>query len=98
MTISSSAPTMWVPSMDAFLSHWFVRYDEARAHRETHGGYLFPFGRDYFVTTAAAVRELGLDPMDPDWEAIGFDWARPANREAWNRLRLQREIASQPNE
>ena len=94
MTTPSSAQPMWVVSMDAFLSHWFARYDEARAYRETEGGYLFPFGGHYFVTTAPAVRELGLDPADPDWQAIGWDWARPADPEAWNRLRLRREIAA----
>src|SRR2546430_14886441 len=94
MTTPSSVPTMWVLSMDAFLSHWFARYDEARAYRDTDGGYLFPFGGHYFVTTAPAVRQLGLGPTDPDRQAIRFDWARPAHSQAWEPFKIPREIVS----
>ena len=75
MTTPLFAPPMWVPSMDAFLSHWFPRYEDARAFRETEGGYLFPFGQHYFVTTALAVRELGLIPRNRTGkpsDSIGF--------------------------
>ena len=34
----------------------------------------------YFIET------LGLDPEDPDWEAIGRDWVRPASLKARERL------------
>ena len=37
------------------------------------------------------MRELGLDPEDPDWERIGHDWVRPQDREAWTRLCAKRE-------
>jgi hypothetical protein len=41
-----------------------------------------------------AIRELGLDPADPDWERIGWDWVRPRDADAWERLKLKREVAS----
>ncbi len=84
--------SMWVPRMDAFLSRWFTSYQEARASREAEGGYLFPYGNEFFVSQAEAVRELGLDPLDPDWERIGWDWVRPRDREAWERLLRRRDI------
>ena len=70
---------MYVPRMDAFLNRWFTNYDEARASLEAQGGYLLPFKDHFFVSTADAIRELGLDPDDHDWAAIGWDWVRPAN-------------------
>ena len=91
---SPTTPIMWDPNMDVFLSHWFPRYEEAREFLDAEGGYLFPYEHQYFVTTAEAVRALGLDPADPDWERIGFDWVRPADAEAFERLRLVREIAT----
>jgi hypothetical protein len=72
--------------MGAFLNRWFVDYDEAAASRRAEGGYLLPYRRQFFVTTADAVRELGLDPDDPDWARIGFDWVRPLDVEAHLRL------------
>jgi hypothetical protein len=87
------APTMWVPSMDVFLSRWFTSYEEARSAREAEGGFLFPYQHHFFVASAAAVRELGLDPDDPDWERIGWDWVRPLDHAAWGRLAERRELA-----
>jgi hypothetical protein len=45
------------------------------------------------VTVETAVRELGLDPADPDWERIGWDWVRPKDADAWEKLKLKREVA-----
>jgi hypothetical protein len=69
-----TAPDMWVSSMAVFLNHWYSDYAEARAHREAEGGYLLLHRSQYFVTVAEAVRDLGLDPQDPDWARIGWDW------------------------
>jgi len=38
------------------------------------------------ATLAEGVRELGLDPADPDW-------VRPSDQEAWERLLGKRELA-----
>lgn len=83
-------PTMWVPRMGGVLSRWFADYDEARASLELEGGYLLPYRQHYFVTTSAAIEELGLDPLDCDWARIGWDWVRPASAEAWERLLAKR--------
>lgn len=91
--MTSDSLLMWLPRMEVFLSHWFTDYAEAREFRAREGGYLFPFGRQYFVASPEAVRSLGLDPADPDFERIGFDWARPADHDAFERLWLQRAIA-----
>jgi hypothetical protein len=87
-------PLMYVPSMDVFLNRWFVSYEDARAARQAEGGYLFPYRHHFFVAPSGALGELGLDPADPDWERIGWDWVRPLDRAAWDRLRVKREIAA----
>lgn len=76
---------MYVPRMDVFLNRWFTTYDEARASRESEGGYLFPYKDHFFVAEAGAIEELGLDPDDPDWACIGWDWVQPMDREACER-------------
>lgn len=88
-----SAMAMYAPAMSAFLNRWFADYDEARACRLAEGGYLLPYREHFFVTTAEAIRELGLDPDDPDWARIGFDWVRPRDAEAHARLRAKRRRA-----
>lgn len=84
---------MYVPRMDAFLNRWFTSYDEARASLESQGGYLLPYRDHFFIATAEATRELGLDPDDPDWAAIGWDWVRPVDPEARVRLLEKRRLA-----
>ena len=83
---------MYDPRMDVFLNRWFARYGDARVSLEEEGGFLFPYGRQFFVCEAGAVRVLGLDPGDPDWDLIGHDWARPADGKAWLRLRERRGL------
>jgi len=88
----SAGPIMWVPGMAVFLNHWFASYAEARAHLEAEGGFLLPYGTQFFVTCAEAIRERGLDPHDPDWERIGWDWVHPADMMAFQRLRSRLEM------
>ena len=92
MESQGEGPRMFVPRMDAILSRWFTTYQEARASREREGGYLLPYKNQYFVTSSEAIRELGLDPADPDWAQIGWDWVRPRDAGAWQRLRAKREL------
>ena len=81
----------WYPrGMDAFLNRWFARYEDARESLEAEGGYLFPYRDQYFVCEAGALQLLGLDADDPDWVRVGRDCARPADREAFARLRRRR--------
>jgi hypothetical protein len=86
-------PIMYVSRMDAVLNRWFTSYEEARSSLETEGGYLLPYKAQFFVTEGEGIRELGLDPDDPDWARIGWDWVRPKDSEAWERLKEKREQA-----
>lgn len=87
----SDRATMYDPRMDVFLNRWFARYDDARASLEEQGGFLLPYKRHFFVCEEGAIRVLGLDPDDPDWERIGQDGARPDDPEAWLRLGEKRD-------
>jgi hypothetical protein len=82
---------MYVPRMDAILNRWFTSYEAARASLDAEGGYLLPYRKQFFITSPEGVRELGLDPEDPDWERIGWDWVRPADADARRRLCEKRE-------
>ena len=94
MTMTQEERTiMYVPRMATFLNRWFKTYDEARASLEAEGGYLLPYEDHFLVTVAGAIRELGLDPEDPDWARIGWDWARPTDAGAWERLKQKRMLA-----
>lgn len=84
---------MYDPKMDVFLNRWFANYDDARASLEEQGGFLFPYKNQFFVCEAGAVKTLGLNPEEPDWELIGHDWAEPRDREAWRRLANKRKAA-----
>ncbi len=90
---TQDGPSMYVKQMAAVLSRWFTSYEEARTSLEKEGGYLLPYQQQFFITEPEGIRELGLDPADPDWELIGWDWIRPGNREAWERLQAKRDQA-----
>ena len=70
----------------AYWNIWSADYDEAARIRREHGGYLLPYKHQFMVVEAPFVASLGLDPDDPDWDAIGRDWLAPADRAAWSRL------------
>ncbi|MBI4750971.1 MAG: hypothetical protein HY774_21025 [Acidobacteria bacterium] len=69
-----------------FLNEWYASYETASHHRQQTGGYLLPYKSQFFICTAEYIRVLGLDPDDPDWERIGWNWAKPADQAAWERL------------
>lgn len=81
-------------NLDVFLNRWFTDYDEARRTLDAEGGFLLPYRRHFYVCEREAVRALGLDPEDPDWLLVGRDAARPADEQAFGRLREKRERAA----
>lgn len=66
--------------------HWYVFYGEAQQRLKNWGGYLFPYGHQFFVCQAGHVARLGVDPDAEDWKRIGYDWLRPGDRLARERL------------
>jgi hypothetical protein len=88
----AEGPIMYVPRMDAVLNRWFTSYAEARSSLESEGGYLLPYKSQFFITLSEGIRDLGLDPDDPDWARIGWDWVQPKDTEAWERLKEKREL------
>lgn len=84
---------MYDPGFAALLNVWFADYDEARAALERNPGFLLPYASQFVVCESEAIRLLGLDPDDPDWERIGFDFVAPRDRDAWRRLRARRLAA-----
>ena len=76
--------------LDVLLNRWFATYEDARASREQMGGFLLPYSQQFFICEPERIRELGLDPDDPDWKRIGWDWVKPLDRLAWERLREKR--------
>jgi len=90
---SSAPPAFHAPALGGFLMRWFADHDDAVASRLALGGYVLPFGQQCFVCEAEAVRELGLDPDDEDWRAVGFDLVRPADEAAAERLFERRRAA-----
>lgn len=76
---------------EASLNTWFNNYEDAKKYldsRKKH--YLLVYKNHYFVCQAPHIESLGLDPKDPDWEKIGYDWVNPTDQKA--KLRLQDKL------
>lgn len=87
----TNVDTLWYQSdLDVFLNRWYSNYEEARAERESSGGFLLPYKRHFFVCEAEVISAMGLEPNDPDWEKIKRDGAQPVDSEAYQRLREKR--------
>jgi hypothetical protein len=65
---------------------WSAHYAEAREIRAQHGGYLLAYKRQFLIVECNYIESLGLEPEDPDLEAIGRDWVKPADYAARARL------------
>lgn len=69
-----------------YLNRWFASYAEAKSALQIEGGFLLPYKNQFFICESNYIKQLGLDPNDPDWRLINYDWAQPANKDAWQRL------------
>jgi len=75
-----------------FLNLWYKTYEEAASVREAKTSceakqsYLLAYRRQYLVVDGYYLEALGLDPADPDWDAMGFDWVRPRDVSARSRM------------
>jgi hypothetical protein len=85
------------PGGSGVLHRWFAVYEEARtwfdAVAKTDRPYLLGYKRHFFLADHAHVERLGLERGDPDWAAIGWDWARPQDAAARGRLFFKRLAA-----
>lgn len=77
---------LYPPGASAHWNIWSARYEEASAIRRDHGGFLLAYRRHFLIVDEHFIATLGLDPGDPDWAAIGRDWARPGDPAARSRL------------
>lgn len=81
----------------SYLNHWTRDYAQAAALRADRGTYLLAYRGDYFLAERPFIQALGLDPDDPDWQEMGFDWAKPSSPEARTRL-YSKLVAKLPRE
>jgi len=78
---------LFPPSTSFYLNAWFTTYAEARDALGTRKDrFLFPYRRQFVVCEGGLLVSLGIDVKDPDWEAIGRDWAKPHDAGAHYRL------------
>ncbi|MGB7339052.1 MAG: hypothetical protein WBC91_09190 [Phototrophicaceae bacterium] len=71
------------------MLEWHADYEIANSELGRSGGYLFPYKKQFFICESAYIEELGLDPDDADWQAIGYNWVKPLNQSAGQRLNAQ---------
>lgn len=74
------------PHLRDSLNPWFSTYDEAKAFQMENGGVLLPYRHHVFVSSTAMLARLGFEEDHADWQAIGFDFVRPASPEAYGRI------------
>jgi hypothetical protein len=77
---------------------WYKTHTEADAVRRTRGGYLLAFRRQFLVVERHYIETLGLDPDDPDWNVLEFDWTRNADNGAARARLYSKLIAMLPPE
>jgi len=70
----------------SFLNVWFNNYEEAKQYQKDNGGYLLQYRKDYAISRKEYIEAIGLGNMEEEWLAIGFDWAKPASKAAWDKL------------
>lgn len=68
------------------ILEWHSDYEVASTELGRTGGYLFPYKKQFFICEAEYIEALGLDPDDSDWELIGWNWVKPTDQDAWQRL------------
>lgn len=77
---------LYPPRCGGHINIWCTSYEEAQSTHARHGGYLLAYQTQYLVVEVGYIKSLGLDPKDPDWERIGYNWVEPLDPSARNRL------------
>jgi hypothetical protein len=77
---------LYPPGCSAHWNVWSASYEEARAIRSEHGGFLLPYRHQFVIVDQYFIATLGLDPEALDWARIGRDWVRPLDTAARHRL------------
>ena len=77
---------LYTQRSSAFLNHWLKTYEEAQLILRREGGFLLPFGNQFFLCQAEYLECLGVQKDDPDLILAGNDWICPENRDALHRL------------
>lgn len=83
----------YAPRCIVHLNTWIADRDQALAARERTSGFLLPYRRQFVLVEEGFVRELGLDPADPAWEAARRDLVGAYGSPAWKVLARQRLAA-----
>ncbi len=78
------------PRCSALLNQWFADGAQARQARADSRGFLLPYRRHFMVVQGDFIRELGLDPQDPDWAAAGRDLVSAYGSTPWAALSARR--------
>ncbi|PZD76536.1 hypothetical protein [Mesonia sp. K7] len=69
-----------------FIHEWFKDYNEANKYHIKNGGYLLQFWGDYVICGMEYIQLLSLDQYAKEWEAIGYNWVEPTNKQAHQKL------------
>src|SRR5436190_6451023 len=78
------------------LNLWYKTHDEAETVRRTRGGYLLAYRKQFLVVESPYIEGLGLDPNDPDWKDLDFDWTVRNGKDAARARLYSKLIASVP--
>lgn len=83
------------PSCHTLLNAWYATYDDARAGLQASmqarpGAVLLPYRQQFVVVDAPYLRALGLDPLDPDWDAAKHDLVKCYGSSTWLALAWRR--------
>lgn len=65
---------------------WYANYHEACSHLERSGGFLLPYGKQFFICESEYLEFLGIPLDDADLKLIGPNWVEPRHAEAYGRL------------
>lgn len=69
-----------------YLNLWYANYSEAKIELQAHGGFLLPYKKQFFICNTTYMKQIGFDPDSPDWVRIAYDWVKPSDQDAWQRL------------
>jgi hypothetical protein len=84
-----SEDCFYIKGCGGFTNAWYKSYETARTHLDQAGGYLLTYRSHYFICTSTYIEALGLQHLEEDWRLIGYDWVKPKDQDAWNRIFME---------